>query len=139
MKKNDPITNIMSVDISAVQEGQPVSDIRHLMCNLSIHHVPIVNGRKLVGLVSFTDMMKLDFVISGATDHTIDNIIDQQFTIKDVMSSEITSINYKNNVRDAAELLAGGEFHSLPVIDDDSNILGIVTSTDLIRYLNNQY
>lgn len=139
MRKNDPIIKIMSNNVECIQDGQPLSTVRRLMGDLGIHHVPIVNGKKLVGLVSFTDMMKLNFVISGATEHTIDAIIDQQFSISDVMSVNITTINNKDNIREAALILAEGKFHSLPVIDDDSNLLGIVTSTDLIRYLNDQY
>ena len=139
MKKNDPIANIMSDNVECVQEGLPLSNVRHLMCNQAIHHVPIVRGKKLTGLVSFTDMMKLNFVLNGATDYTVDAIIDQQFSITDVMSRNITTINHNDNIRSAAEILAEGKFHSLPVIDDESNLLGIVTSTDLIRYLNAQY
>lgn len=139
MRKNEPITNIMSDDIESIQEGQNLSEVRKLMCQLSIHHVPIVNGKKLIGLISFTDMMKLNFVISGATEHTIDTIIDQQFSIRDVMSEKITTINEKDNIRTASKILSEGKFHSLPVVDEESNLVGIVTSTDLIQYLNKQY
>lgn len=139
MRKNDPVINIMSKQVECVQAGQSLSDIRRLMVEYAIHHVPIVDGKKLVGLVSFTDMMKLNLVISGATEHTIDAIIDQQFSISDVMSAELTTIHHKDTVRRAAEILSEGTFHSLPVVNDKGSVLGIVTSTDLIRYLNDQY
>ena len=43
-------------------------------------------------------------------------------------------------IRDAAEILAKGEFHSLPIVDtDDTTLLGMVTSTDLIRHLLDQF
>ena len=45
MRKDDPITNIMSSNVECVQEGQSLSDVRRLMCDLSIHHAPIVNGK----------------------------------------------------------------------------------------------
>ncbi len=139
MRKNDPITKIMSANVESIQTGQSLSEVRRLMCDSAIHHVPIVDGKKLVGLVSFTDMMTLNLVISGATEHTIDAIIDQQFSISDVMSGDITTIDHKDNIRSAAEILAEGKFHSLPVTDDDYNLVGIITSTDLIRYLSDQY
>jgi len=139
MRKNDPITKIMSSHVECVQDGQPLSEVRHLMRDKAIHHVPIVNGKILVGLVTFTDMMKLNLVVSGATEHTIDAIIDQQFSISDVMSADLTIIDHKDNIRQAAELLAEGNFHSLLVTSDKTNLLGIVTSTDLIRYLSDQY
>ncbi len=139
MKKNDSITHLMSSEIKSIQVGQSLSDVHRLMGELAIHHVPIVEGKKLVGLVSYTDILALDLVIYGATEHTIGAIIDQQFLLKDVMTTKLTTLSNKDNIRRAAEILANGEFHSLPVIDEESNLVGIVTSTDLIRYLRDQY
>ena len=139
MKKNESITKIMSANITTVQLGQPLSDVRKLMCNAHFHHIPVVDGKKLVGLVSFTDLMKINVLISGADERTVDTIIDQQFTIADIMSSNLTFIRQTETVRQAAELLSKGHFHSLPVVDDDENIVGIVTTTDLIHYLSDQY
>jgi len=139
MKKNDSVTKIMSADVAVVQEGQPLSEVRKKMVDLHIHHIPIVKGKKLVGLVSFTDLMKINMVINGADERSIDTIIDQQFQIADIMSSKITKIKNTETIRQATELLVKGHFHSLPVVDNDDNIVGIVTSTDLIKYLNDQY
>ncbi len=139
MKRNEPVSNIMSSKITAVQEGQPLSEVRHKMINSNIHHVPILSGKNLVGMVSFTDMMKLNVVINGADNHTIDAIIDQQFTISDIMSTELTTLNDRDTIRQAAEVLSENNFHAVPVTDNNSELQGIVTSSDLIRYLNNQY
>ena len=139
MKRNEPVSNIMSSKITAVQEGQPLSEVRHKMINSNIHHVPILSGKNLVGMVSFTDMMKLNVVINGADNHTIDAIIDQQFTISDIMSTELTTLNDRDTIRQAAEVLSENNFHAVPVTDNNSVLQGIVTSSDLIRYLNNQY
>ena len=37
---------------------------------------------------------------------------------------------------EAAAMLCEGHFHSLPVVDADDRLLGIITSTDLIHYLH---
>ena len=139
MKKNEPITKIMSTNVTTVQLGQPLSDIRKLMCNAHFHHIPVVDGKKLVGLVSFTDLMKINVLISGADERTVDTIIDQQFKIADVMSTKLITMLPTDTIRHAADLLTNGHFHSLPVVDNDENIVGIVTTTDLIHYLSDQY
>ena len=38
------------------------------------------------------------------------------------------------NIRDVAALLATKEFHALPVVDKDK-LVGIITTTDLLKYL----
>ena len=139
MKRNEPVSNIMSDKITAVQEGQPLSEVRHKMIDSNIHHIPVLSGKNLVGMVSFTDMMKLNVVINGADNHTIDAIIDQQFSIGDIMSTELTTLNARDTIRQAAEVLSGNNFHAVPVTNSNSELQGIVTSSDLIRYLNSQY
>jgi len=139
MKKNDSITTIMSTNLIMAQLGQPLSDVRKMICDSNIHHVPVVEGKKLVGLISFTDLMKINLLISGADERSIDAIIDQQFKISDIMSTDLTTINQTSNIRQAADLLGKGHFHSLPVVDNDGDVVGIITSTDLINYLNDQY
>lgn len=139
MRKNETISNIMSSNVEGVQEGQKLSDVRKLMSDKSIHHVPVLNGKKLSGIISFTDMMKLTMITGGAGEQTFDAIIDQQFGIGDVMTSAPISLKESDNVRRASEILSKGEFHSLPVINNSDELIGIVTTTDLIRYLNAQY
>jgi CBS domain-containing membrane protein len=139
MKKHEPISKIMSANVASVQVGQPLSDVRDLMLNANIHHVPIIDGSKLVGLISFTDLMKINFVIKGVDERSINAIIDQQFSIREIMSDKLVTIKYTDTIRVGSELLARGGFHSLPVIDDEGALVGIVTTTDLIRYLNEQY
>ena len=139
MKKNDPISHLAIKNVISVQEGQKISDARHVMCNDNIHHVPVVAGNRLVGMVSFTDMMKLNMVINGADERSVDAIIDQQFTLADIMTTELVTASSNSTVREVATILSNNSFHSLPLVDDAGNLEGIVTSTDLIQYLCDQY
>ena len=109
------------------------------MVDSNIHHIPVLSGKKLVGMVSFTDMMKLNVVINGADDRTIDTLIDQQFNIGDVMRTQLTTLDARDTIRQAAEILSENNFHAVPVTNGSSELQGIVTSSDLIRYLSDQY
>ncbi len=139
MKKNEAILKIMSSEVVTVHKNQKLSDVRHIICESNIHHVPVVDGKTLIGLISYTDLMKLNIVISGADERTIDAIVDQQFTIQDIMVTELTALSETDTIREASKILAEGNFHSIPVIDKHKQIIGIVTMTDLIKYLNDQY
>lgn len=119
----------MSANVASVQVGQPLSDVRNLMVNANIHLVPIIDGSKLVGLISFTDLMKINFVIDGVDERSINAVIDQQFSIREIMSNKLVTIKNTDRIRYGSELLAKGGFHSLPVIDDEGALVGIVTTT----------
>lgn len=51
-----------------------------------------------------------------------------------VMTKDVLTIQHKDTVYDAALLLSENEFHALPVMDEDE-LVGMVTTTDLIKFL----
>ncbi len=138
MKRNEPVSKIMTRDLETVHVGQKLSEVRRMLANNPYHHVPVVSGEKLVGLISSTDIVRLSLAIYGVDERAVDAMLDSQHTIEGVMSKTLTTIGVKDTVREAAELLAEGTFHSLPVVDE-GKLVGLVTSTDVIRYLLAQY
>ena len=52
---------------------------------------------------------------------------------KDVMTAGVISINVKETIFDAAELLLGAGISGVPVVDDKNAVVGIVSEADLIR------
>lgn len=134
MLHNEPIINIMTRDVHSVQVWQRLSEVRQLLTERAIHHVPVLDGRRLVGLISATDMMRLTFESYGHEGHTTDALLDSQFRIQDVMEFRVCTLDVRDTIRDAAELLKDGRFHSLPVVEG-GELVGIVTTTDLIRFL----
>ena len=139
MKKKESVSQIASTALITIQMGQKLSDARKLMQVNQIHHVPVVNGTKLVGLLSAVDLASLSLTSFGSDERSNDTILDNQFSVEDVMSKNVVTIKPTTSIREVAEMLAEGHFHSLPIVDKEGNLKGLVTSTDLIRYLLSQY
>ncbi len=139
MKKNEPVSHIASSALVTVQVGQKLSDVRKLLQANPIHHIPVVNGKKLVGLLSTLDLATLSLSEFGADEHSSDAVLDHQFLIEKVMSKNLITVKPTAPIRQVAEMLATGDFHAVPVVDDEGDLKGLVTSTDLIRYFLEQY
>jgi CBS domain-containing protein len=139
MKKNEPVRKVMSADPLTVHTAQKVSDVQKILSGERLHHLPVVSGKKLVGIISSTDLMKLSFSLFDSNDASSQAYIDRQFSITDLMQKDVISVTLNSTVRDAAEALSAGGFHAVPVVDDANNLAGIVTTTDLITYLLDQY
>jgi len=60
------------------------------------------------------------------------------FTIEQVMAKNLVSVPSTKTIKEVAEILATKEFHALPVVDANK-LVGIVTTTDLINYLIEQF
>ena len=135
MKKNEPISKIMSSNLHTVQIGQKLSEVRALLAEKGFHHVPVLDGDQLVGIISSNDILRAGF---GSSEQEVDSTLDHTTSVKKIMSDVPKTLTAKDTVRSAAEILAEGAYHSLP-ITEEGRVVGIVTSTDLIRYLLNQY
>lgn len=139
MKHNEPVHKIMATDPVSVHEKQKLSDVHHLIVERKIHHVPVVSGSKLIGLISGNDLLRVSWGDVNRQDpRQVDTLLDT-LTIRDAMQEDVVTVRRTDTVRRAAELLSQGEYHSLPVLDDDDALVGMVTSTDLIKYLLEQY
>ncbi len=135
MKISDPVTHIMTSDVITVSTGNKLSEVRRLMVHNSIHHVPVVDGRRLVGIVSYSDILELSFTEYVTDAKQRDAFLDERCTLSALMNSDVITVSNSATLRDVAKALAGGNIHSVPVVDGKGHLSGIVTSTDLIRTL----
>ncbi len=139
MKRNDPISHLMSRNVVTAHHGDPISKVRSLVREHGVHHIPVVNGDQLIGIITWSDILRVSFGDTFGTDErAVDATLDHTFTLEQVMKKDPVTLAETGTVREAAEILAKSEFHSLPIVNG-GKLVGIVTSTDLIRYLVEQF
>ncbi len=56
------------------------------------------------------------------------------YKAKDIMSAPAVSVDGEETLREAIETLAEKKISGLPVVDDQNNVIGIISDTDIIRY-----
>lgn len=139
MKRNESINAILTREVISVHTGQKLSEVNRLFKEQPIHHVPVLDGRKPVGLISTNDIFKLIFNVEGTDDRMANAVLDHQFSISDVMQTGIKTLNSRSTVKDAAAILQDSSLYSVLVVDNAGDLAGIVTTTDLIRYLLDQF
>jgi CBS domain-containing membrane protein len=138
MKRNEKISSIMTTDLVTSHINQPLSEISAAMAEGGFHHMLIVNGTKLAGLISSTDLLKVSYQY-GQDPRQTDAVLDHTVSVSALMTTELQTIGRNQTIRDAVTIFAEGKIHSLPVVDDDSTLVGLVTTTDALRYLRDQY
>jgi len=99
-----------------------------------ISHIPILSeGSKLVGVVSPVDVLKL------AAPPQLSKHGRTGVRLSEVMTKNIETVRPNAHVRQAAQLFVSGGFHSLLVTASDGELVGIITSSDIIRALIGEY
>lgn len=118
------VTKIMSKDVITVSESASLEDAAMLMKEHDIRHLPVVRKGRLVGLVTERD-------VRGAL---FPSLI-EEITVKDLMTSKPVTVSPDTLIEDAARVIYQRKIGCLPVVDEDHEVVGIVTVADMLAAL----
>lgn len=130
-----PVRHIMSTKVDTISVDAPVSAVRALLRSRPFHHVPVVRNGTLVGIVSGADLARVSLEAYVSDGDTVDAWLDETNTIQSLMTHEPVTVHPDATLRDAAARLSDGVFHALPVVADSGQLVGILTTTDVVRYV----
>jgi len=124
------IKNIFSKKLVTVRESDTLSNADDMMEIYKIRHLPVLNREDaLVGILSKTDYLGLKHINSKL----------HKFLVKDLMSKPVKVVASSAKLSAVAQLFISQKINCAMVIDDDE-VVGIVTSEDLIKLLaHNRY
>lgn len=106
-----------------VAPGDPLPHAADILRECGFNHLPVLDGDKLVGILSDTDLRN-DMLTSGAAGG------DRR--VRDVMRREVWSLSPGDSLDDALLVFTQKKFGALPVLSGDK-LVGIVTKVDLLR------
>ena len=121
------IEAIMSTNLITVAPDATLAEARTLMHDTRIHHIPVVEGDHLVGLVTLTNVL-------AATDSFLreeNRIHANDIGIADAMVTDVATVDVNASLRHAALFLEKHKIGCLPVLDD-GKLVGIITDTDFV-------
>ena len=139
MKKRTPVSVIMSKNVITLNKTDDLTTAERLFKENNIRHIPVVSGNTIVGMLSYTDLLRISFADAIDEDENdVDTVVYNMFTIEQVMAKNLVTVSPTNTIKEVAEILSKKEFHALPIIEG-GNLVGIVTTTDLIYFLLEQF
>lgn len=139
MKQRVPVSTIMTKNVVKLNLSDDLTKAETLFKKHHIRHIPVVNSNQIVGMLSYTDLLRISFADAVDEDEdVIDTTVYNMFTVEQVMAKKLVVILPETSIKEAAEILSKNEFHALPVCEGEL-LVGILTTTDLIKYLIEQY
>ncbi len=135
MIENIKIREIMTSDVMSVHDSEKLSAVAGIFRENPIHHVPVLKGKKPVGIISTQDIFKLIFDFDSTDTRMLDTLLDHTYEIKNVMTDKLVIFEEESTLKDAAKILSDSSLHSILIVDKKGDLTGIVTTTDLIRFL----
>lgn len=117
------VSEVMSTDICSAQSSDDIATVAQQMAQKDMGFLPVVEGQKLVGAV--TDR---DIVVRGLAKGC--NPTD---AISGIMSSGVKSVSQDDDFATAVKMMGESQLRRLPVVDGDSNLVGVVSLADAAR------
>lgn len=126
------VREIMTAKVVYMLEEENLERIGKGMERFKFRHLPVIDGGKLVGIVSQRDYLRAsvsdldpDFALKN------DNLKRNIF-VAEIMTRDVVSVRPDTPLLEAAKLLREHRFGCLPVTEADGSLVGIVTDYDFV-------
>lgn len=126
------VGQVMNEAVLSIEIDQPVSEVLRHFRDYPIHHLPVVRGAKPVGMLSTADVMKLEHFLPRGEAPAKD-YLDQRLTLASLLHGIPVTIQVGDSLRDAATAMTRRAVHALMVVDAQQNLIGIITTTDIMN------
>lgn len=105
-----------------VSKDEEVRNCVNLMTEHAIRHLPVVEDKELVGFVTESDLREVSSISPS-----------EETPIEAFMVREPITVGPDTDIEDAAKLIYYHKIGGLPVVDEDKDVVGIITVVDLLE------
>ena len=120
---NASVKDVMNTSLITLKEDETLKDAAKLMLETNKTHIPVIkNDNTLVGIITAWDLSKA--------------IAENTCNIEDIMTKEVITCNEQDSIYDVAHKMKKYQISSLPVINKENKIIGIISSSSML-FINN--
>ncbi len=117
------INNLMSKQVTCLEPGAPLREAISLMAENRFSCVVVKENEEPLGIFTERDLVRL--LSTEQTENLLESPISQ------VMTSPVQCLNQDESLFDALVVSKAERIRHLPVVNDDDNLVGLVTQSDL--------
>ncbi|MBW2568930.1 MAG: CBS domain-containing protein [Deltaproteobacteria bacterium] len=125
----------MSGEVISIEEEASMMKASVLMKENNIRRLPVVKKGKLVGLVTNTDFKEASPSKATTLDIYEISYLLSEIKVKELMSKEVIYVKPNETIEFAAVLMLENKISGLPVVNDQQNLIGVITETDIFKAL----
>ena len=130
-----PVKEIMTNRVMTVSPDDRLVHARRIMIDNDIARLVVVESGLIVGIITAKDMAKkiIDFKKHVPEKYQHSQI--RNFFVQEVMSQTIETTTKDTTIAEVADVMVSKEFSGMPISDETNKVHGIVSKTDILRYI----
>ena len=122
------VKDIMTKEVFYIDNKSSIKEAYDLLFQKKIAQIPVISfGKKIVGMIS--KKIILNLIMSDI--ENIQNVLDRK--IEDVSLPEIITAEPISDIRRVAKVMIDFKLDAIPIVDEESILLGIVSKTDILK------
>ncbi len=124
------VKNRMTKNPYTIEVNASISDAVALLREKGLKRLPVVDGEKVVGILTQSDIQKVSPTKATSLSIFEINYLLTKLTVKDAMSKNVTTIKADSLLEEAAVIMREKRIGTLPVVED-GKLVGIITESDI--------
>jgi acetoin utilization protein AcuB len=129
------VSRYMTQKLITATPAMSVKQAFLLMRTHRVRHIPVVEGEKLVGIISDRDLRRPRWA-EELDDWTAYYQVDENHTVADIMTRSPETVRASDDVRKAVTIFRDRRYGALPVLNKDGELVGILSAQDLLGALD---
>ena len=130
------VKDIMTANVVTINQNNTLLELKNVMDEKNLRRLPVVNDAgQVVGIVTNTDVNMASPTDASTLSRYEASYLLGRIKVKDVMTHGVKTVYDTAGLEDVADILYHDRINSVPVIDNNGNLCGIVTDTDVFRAL----
>lgn len=118
-----------------ISQYESLGDAKWLMNTRNLRTLPVVEGDKLIGVITRRDLLKNDFSNIDLYDES-NHFNNPNFeNVGQIMTREIDCLNEDSALKQAVQLILGKKYNALPIINNQNELTGLLSTPDLFEFL----
>jgi acetoin utilization protein AcuB len=126
------IQDVMQTKLHTVTPATTLPDALRLTSQRGVRHLPVLDGDRLVGILSDRDLKRAMASPATSLDTRELNYLLDRLRVEEIMTRTVITIGRMFPIEDAARLMVQEKIGALPVTEE-GQLIGLVTETDVLR------
>lgn len=114
--------DVMSSPVKVLKQKSTLEEVRNLMKEKGIRHIPIIENHRFVGIISDRDLLKMD--LSGTFAF---------LKAEDIMNTVVVVAHEETPLAHIAKVMLEEKISAIPVVNEQHQLTGMITRSDILE------
>ena len=128
------VKDLMRTNVVTLQAADVLGVADDIMSMGRIRHLPVMDpNNRVIGIVTQRDLYKASVSSVLGFERAKEHEWLGKVRVRDIMTTNVITIGAEAGVVEAVDKMIAGKIGSLPVVDEDGKLVGLLTETDCLR------